>query len=1386
MKLKFIKIRILLYMFISSIFMYNIDLNAQTLNVYEGFDYASGTAVETTGATGFGWSSLWTGPAGTSGNSVASSSPLVYSGLSVTGNYMSHGGYSERINRRFTVPATLQNTNGFLGKPGTSVYLSFLFRKTVNTAGWYGNGPVVQLVRYSNQGNYDNEPNKLGVGVFDNKTAFQIASGGSTKFLSTTPFTLGTVYFVVVRYDFNASSTDVKVFINPSVSSAEPASPTFSNTYNLNYSFDGVYFGLGDGNNQANIDEIHVADTWDAVTPDAAAPTPLSGVQITNANAITTDGGEIDLTYTTFPANATTPISSKWSISDSRVAAISSTGKLTAISNGTVTVTLEAGNTAGPSVITTTSISISGQVNDPSALLAYEGFDITPNTSLLGSGSGFGWNGNWISGDNFTTFQVKNTAPLSYGSLSITGNYSDAAVAYSTSNRLFNLNTNFSSYSSNGFISKQGKTLWLSALMRAEGLTYSEVSINASNGFGSSNYQTNSYFGFGYFGNDSKFEGVDYLTLRYKANSDNPPKDLSEGEMKVLTSTPYIVGNTYFVVMKLTIGGDRSNSYIEYFINPTLGSTPTVPDYSFTLTAQPNIRKFSFTSDPISGSPGASFDEFRVGTSFESVVPLVLPSSIQVSGSNISALNGTAQISVNVTPSNALNSVNWTSSNSSIASISGTGLLKALDNGIVTITASSVSNGVSGIGVFTISGQAPSSINVMLSSTTTDGYNVTATSAVIPSDAANGVTWSSSNTSVATIDENGVITPLAAGVIDIIATSTANSSRVGSASLNVTQIKALSISVSGMNISEFAGSTTVTSIVLPNNTTDKSVTYGIISGDVTGVSINANTGVVSTDGSKNGVVTITAVANSNNMVMNTIEITISGQSPESISFNATNLSTTGFDFDATVTPADANGDILWSVIGNGGSINSITGEYLASTLGVTVTVVGSSAVNNNIKNMTTIYNSPKNLQGIATLTGSSLIAVNSISVYDYLYSPSDASLPIMANWTSSDLGIFTVDNGTVTGVGNGTATLTATVYNSFSTITGTLSITVVTPITSAEIQGESTVAIGQSKTYSTTKSPLTSSVISEKFMSSNTAIATITDEGVLTAVSAGVVTLTSEIVTALNTITSSAFVVTITTPISSVNITGNPSIIVGFSVRYNANINPSSATGPVEIMWMSSNESVATVNAGGTVTGVGGGSATITAIAMSPYSTVTGTRVVNVNVPTVALTSASISGINAILVNNMSTTLTGSYLPANATSPITYTWASSNQAIAKVSQNGVIEPVSVGQVNILLTVTGPSNRVTTSFTLNITTDISTKDKSSFDVSVYPNPVSDLLNISLSESASISILNSFGGVSFTTNGNKGSNQIDVSSLTKGIYLLQIQTSSSSKVLKLVID
>src|SRR5688500_1880456 len=135
----------------------------------------------------------------------------------------------------------------------------------------------------------------------------------------------------------------------------------------------------------------------------------------------------------------------------------------------------------------------------------------------------------------------------------------------------------------------------------------------------------------------------------------------------------------------------------------------------------------------------------------------------------------------------------WSTDNAEVATVSTQGVVTGVKAGTATITATS--EGKSGSATVTVSANVSEVVVTLPQPGLSVGFNLQAAATV--EDASGNpvqgqpVTWSSSNTAVATVSESGVVTGVARGNADIIATSSGKS---GSASIGVVVITPQSLS----------------------------------------------------------------------------------------------------------------------------------------------------------------------------------------------------------------------------------------------------------------------------------------------------------------------------------------------------------------------------------------------------------------------------------------------------------------------------------------------------------------------------------------------------------------------------------------------------------------
>lgn len=239
--------------------------------------------------------------------------------------------------------------------------------------------------------------------------------------------------------------------------------------------------------------------------------------------------------------------------------------------------------------------------------------------------------------------------------------------------------------------------------------------------------------------------------------------------------------------------------------------------------------------------------------------------------------NGTQQLTatVDATPASADKSVTWTSSDPSVATVSESGLVTAVAQGTATITATSnLDNTKSGTCNITVNAPAapiPVTAIALNKSTTTIaiGDSETLTINYTPADANTGkaVNWTSSNTSVATVDNSGKVIGVTVGTATITATSTTDASITASCAVTIQAVAVTGVSINPTSANlQIGGSTDLTYTILPANATDKSVSWSssntavatVNDGHVTALTAGTATiTVTTTDGNKTATCSVT-------------------------------------------------------------------------------------------------------------------------------------------------------------------------------------------------------------------------------------------------------------------------------------------------------------------------------------------------------------------------------------------------------------------------------------------------------------------------------------------------------------------------------------------------
>ncbi|WP_051685446.1 Ig-like domain-containing protein [Clostridium sp. KNHs205] len=620
--------------------------------------------------------------------------------------------------------------------------------------------------------------------------------------------------------------------------------------------------------------------------------------------------------------------------------------------------------------------------------------------------------------------------------------------------------------------------------------------------------------------------------------------------------------------------------------------------------------------------------------------------------------------------------IKWTSSNpeiveiaessSTYANIAAKGVA-----GTVIITAINTENYIIGYSKVTVKESVSSitlsatSLNLMQSAKT---YQLNAT--VNPSTATEqGVTWKSTNPSVATVNDKGLITLVAPGTTSIIATSVDNPSVTAVCNLTV------GVSASGIKLDEsskvmYTGEKTKLSYVItPTNATNTAVTWSTSDSSVVNVDSNGNITAV-----KAGTAVI-ILKTADGLYMSTCTITVK-EKATGLAFDVTSLELyVGKTYTITVTPTPATATdytLTWaSLDATIASVNekgTITAKAAGKTMITATTSTGTILYCN-----VTVKAEATGLQ--LNYTEKTVVIGDTFDLKATI-KPSAAASEVTVIWASSKTSVATVtSSGRIKGIKGGTAVITA--KTSDGKFTAFCTVTVIEKVTSIKLN-KTSYKLGLKKSYNLVATVKTNAATNPKvkWKSSNTKVVTVDQKGKITGKAIGTATIT---VTALDgsgvTATSSIRVVRSVTSVT-LNRTA-VTTVVGKSFTLKATVKPNNSTYRT-VTWKSSDESVAIVDSAGKVTALKAGNVTIKASAKDSSGKYAISYVIVQ--PRVPSNSVTIMNQNLTMVVGETAILEKALNPATSTD--TVKWASDNKSVADVTTSGKLTAKRPGIANL--------------------------------------------------------------------------------------------------------
>ena len=652
----------------------------------------------------------------------------------------------------------------------------------------------------------------------------------------------------------------------------------------------------------------------------------------------------------------------------------------------------------------------------------------------------------------------------------------------------------------------------------------------------------------------------------------------------------------------------------------------------------------------------------------------------------------TDNLTVSYNPTNTTDSktVTWSSGNTSVAKVDQNGKITAVNKGTTTITAKvgsktascnvTVKVPLTGISL----NKTTLALNRGVTETLTVNYN--------PSDTTDSktVTWSSGNTSVAKVDQNGKITAVNKGTTTITA-------KVGSktASCNVTvKVPLTGISLNKTTLALNRGVTeTLTVNYNPSDTTDsKTVTWSSENtsvakvdqnGKITAVDVGT-TNILAKVGSKTASCSVTVKAPLTGISLNKTTLSLRKQSTETLVVSYDPINTTD---DKTITWTSDNEEVATV---SGGTVSAL--KEGTATITATVGSCTAQCVVTVEKENTEPVKKP--LTAISLDKATMNLKQGSTDTLTVTYTPGDTTDDKTVTWTSDNEEVATVSGGTVSALKEGTATITATVGSCTAQCVVTVekenTEPVKKPLTAISLD-KATMNLKQGSTDTLTVTYTPGDTTDDKtvtWTSDNEEVATVSG-GTVSALKEGTATITATVGSC-----TAQCVVTVEKentepvkkPLTAISLDkATMNLKQGSTDTLTVTYTPGDTTDDKTVTWTSDNEEVATVS-GGTVSALKEGTATVTAtVGSCTAQCVVTVEKENTEPVKKPLTAISLDKATMNLKQGSTDTLTVTYTPGDTTDDKTVTWTSDNEEVATVS-GGTVSALKEGTATVTATV----------------------------------------------------------------------------------------------------
>lgn len=649
---------------------------------------------------------------------------------------------------------------------------------------------------------------------------------------------------------------------------------------------------------------------------------------------------------------------------------------------------------------------------------------------------------------------------------------------------------------------------------------------------------------------------------------------------------------------------------------------------------------------------------------------------------------GTVELTYQLTPSNATTNVKWRSLDESIATVDETtGVVTGVKVGWTYIVASS-EDGCYDTCIVYVRKQATGVDIVKDEDEVELGNSKQILYTLAPDIEATGsLSWNCSDTSIATVDADGVVTGVNIGTAFIVVTGIDSTGQVYSDTCRIKVVQAATdivleqevytVEVNGTKqITYHFEPTLESSAVLSWGVLDQSIATVDEKGVVTGVKIGSTYAYVNGTDPNGNIFSkscrIDVVQMATGMKLDSEKYAVEVGKAQQIGY--------------TLEPdKDSYMALSWSVIDPNVATVDEKGVVTGVNVGITHVIVTGLGVS-----ATCTIEVYQNAETLTFTNPSITVDVGESVDAAYTLAPATATNQTL-NWSSQNAAIASVDtNGKITGVSQGVTTVFANLPNGYVSY---LTVNVVSKVKGMELNPASAELVkGDKLKINPVFTPADATNQKVKWASSNESVATIDENGKITALAGGITMITG---VSEDGNFSGSSMITVVEAVTSVKLNHTSyKLVKGKSVTLKATVDSNTATNS-RVKWTTSNKKIATVSQSGKVTAKNIGTCTIKVTTKDGSN-----RSASCKIRVIRL--AKVLEINKTYLRVMEGTrakLKTKFTPTNA-SIKKLKWETSDAAIATVTSKGIITGVTPGMCTVTAKTTDGSN-IKVSCTVNV-------------------------------------------------------------------------------------